>query len=132
MRISIYASLALTFIFIISNSFAADKNAGQQPSGKSNPTGQPCVSFDGSGAKKTFLVLYPFTQGKVTAIVTKSSKLGDTSILTDNIFCRVWTVNLPQNLDNALAELKKMEPAKFQCGYFISSEGDLTACSDPL
>jgi len=123
------ALMALFVVFGLSlQVFATDSK--KKNLRKPNQEAQECVKFTGSGAKKTFMALYPFTQGKVTAITAEETRTGETDIATANIFCRVFTTGLDASTYGA--SLKKMSDDKFQCGYFISSEGDLTACSDPM
>lgn len=93
---------------------------------------QTCVSFNGDGAKKTFLTLYPFTQGTATAIVAERTNNGETIISTENIFCRVYTASLSDDLAEAVQTLENMSAPKFECGYFVASDGTLSPCSDPM
>jgi hypothetical protein len=108
--------------------FAAENKVQRKPS---QEDGQQCLRFHGDAAKKTFLGIYPYTQGKVTAIVAEETKNGETVIATENIFCRVFKVGLPSDVKKAMNSLNTLPSTKFQCGYFISSEGNLSACSDP-
>jgi hypothetical protein len=123
--------MLVLILLSFSSAYAGEKKPAKSPARQANQAAS-CVTFDGTGAKKTFLALYPHTQGNVTAISAEESKLGDTSISAKNIFCRVWAVNLPKGLDAAVKALSKIDPSKFQCGYFVYSEGNLAACSDPL
>jgi hypothetical protein len=93
------------------------------------------VAFSGPAAKETFVKLYPYTQGKVTAIIAEKNKLGETLIATENIFCRAYDTSIPEGeakIGFAADYLKTIPDSSFQCGYDIASDGVLSACSDPL
>ena len=90
-----------------------------------------CTQFKGDGAKKTFLGLYPYTQGRATAIAAK--KIGDKIVIkTRDILCQVKTEkdipNRKKTTDEEVGILKKINSANFECGYLIYSEGVLEAC----
>lgn len=125
----IIVSSVMFSTFLSAETIKVKAKLGRNPSQEASD--QACITFHGDGAKKTFLNLYPYTQGKVTAIVAEETKMGDTIISTENIFCRVYKIGLPQDVKKAMKSLKALSFDKFQCGYFISSEGDLSACSDP-
>lgn len=116
--------IALSTLMTFSCFATEGKTKGRKPSEE----GQKCVTFNGEGAKKTFVALYPYTQGNVTAIAAEETRSGETNISTPNIFCRVSKVGLAGNLK----KLNAIKANQFQCGYFISSDGELTACSDPM
>ncbi len=96
-----------------------------------------CIKFTGDGAKATFLELYPHTQNAASVIAAGESRMGDTYIKTDNIFCRAFVAGLPKTLSGetkiiqeAMKTLKKTNARLFQCGYFVESNGYLSPCSD--
>jgi hypothetical protein len=95
-----------------------------------NQVTEECVKFSGSSAKQTFIFLYPHTQSKSTSIKVETVGNEETDIITENIFCRAYTTDL--DMSNYKDILNKMSKDKFQCGYFISSEGKLTSCSDQM
>lgn len=102
-------------------------NAGQD--------GPGCIQFTGDGAKKTFLELYPFTQGRATAI--SAERIGDRiSIKTLNILCQVKTTKNIPNRKNTTEEnvevFKKIKSTDFECGYLVYSDGGLKACKGAL
>lgn len=90
-----------------------------------------CTKFTGDGAKITFLELYPFTQGRATAIGAERVGSDLIKIKSLSILCQVKTkkvVPYKQSEEEALAILRKIDSAKFKCGYEISSEGNLSSC----
>ena len=126
-------NLICTFSFLLFSTsiFAETFKAPSKPMRKPGQAdSQQCVKFHGDGAKKTFVALFPYTQLKITAIVAEETKTHETNISTENIFCRVYAVNLTNN-KKAMESLAKLPADNFQCGYFVASDGILSACSDP-
>lgn len=97
------------------------------------PAQPACITFRGDGAKQIFNVLYPFTQGRVSTISADFNRqTAELDIQTPNIFCRVWTSELDSSSVVAQQELQRIGSDSFQCGYFVGSDGELSACSDQV